>query len=698
MFIVFPILSYFAWLAVFRHRVWLTRERVLIAAVWWALCLVSITELLSAFHSITDRYLAVTWGITALLTWIGASILNRGNARTPMLYKADATPQVSGPLSKADKLIFASILSIILLIGVTAILAAPNGFDVVEYHMPRVIQWAAQRSIGLFPTNYYVEDFAPPLTEWIFLHIYLLSGSDRLIDMVQWLAFAGSAIASSLIAREFGCKLRGQLIAAFLVVTIPEGILSASGAKNDWVVALWLIICVWTVLRWYRTKSWLYVATLGVSIGMLLLTKGTAYAFGPPILLALLAVAPREYIWKRLPLALILVIVIAGLINAPQWSRNYRLGHSIFGLNHPDVAGDVKYTVDHVNATEILANTIRKTSDQFGAPAQFLTDKATNASRAIISGFGVDPDDPTQIRSDQKFYIHAYSLDEYYAGNPLDILLIVISFGILLVTFCKGDRYLKAIAIGIFSGYLLYCAVFRWEISDPRRLIVVFVVACPVVAVILSRLSTKVSLTVLLVLGMTGVPDLFFNGIRPLISTAYVRRALHYAPDPSAGSVLFRSRSAMYFGENTELEPRYFQIATYVRGITCSKIGLDTTNHPYSYDYVLIALINADRRSHVFRYTGVRNLTSKYASEIDRTPPCAVICVMCSTSTEKWRKYQATLPIIQTFGTFAVFSQAGGVTKDWGSGTSGALGRKMEAIKNRFGESSPSGRSHAVAE
>ncbi len=49
MLLILPLLSFYAWFRFFRFEFPGVRERLLIAAVWWTLCAIVITELLSAF-------------------------------------------------------------------------------------------------------------------------------------------------------------------------------------------------------------------------------------------------------------------------------------------------------------------------------------------------------------------------------------------------------------------------------------------------------------------------------------------------------------------------------------------------------------------------------------------------------------------------------------------------------------------------
>ena len=131
----------------------------------------------------------------------------------------------------------------------TAWVSPPNSVDAFGYHLVRVVYWAQAGSVRFFPTHYFNQLSMPPLAEYAMLHTYVLSGGDRLVNLVQWVGFAGSILAVSLIAQALGAGRRGQMLAAVFCATLPNAILQASGAKNDCVLSLWLAAMVYFTLR-----------------------------------------------------------------------------------------------------------------------------------------------------------------------------------------------------------------------------------------------------------------------------------------------------------------------------------------------------------------------------------------------------------------------------------------------------------------
>src|SRR5208282_5760213 len=96
-----------------------------------------------------------------------------------------------------------------------------------------------------------------PFAEYAMLHVDLLFGGDRLVNLLAFSALIGSAIGASVIARELGAHAHGQVLAAVAGATIPSAVLAGSGAKNDLTVTFWIVAAVYSLLRFNRTPSYL---------------------------------------------------------------------------------------------------------------------------------------------------------------------------------------------------------------------------------------------------------------------------------------------------------------------------------------------------------------------------------------------------------------------------------------------------------
>lgn len=152
---------------------------------------------------------------------------------------------------------------IALTVGLIAIVAPPNNWDSMTYHMPRVVHWIQHHSVAHYPTSYTPQLYQPPWAEFTIMHFQILSSSDRFANLVQWFSMVGSLIGVSLIARDLGADLRGQVLSIVVAATIPMGSLQASNTKNDYVVSFWLVCFVHYVILTLNVRiNWIYLLKL----------------------------------------------------------------------------------------------------------------------------------------------------------------------------------------------------------------------------------------------------------------------------------------------------------------------------------------------------------------------------------------------------------------------------------------------------
>lgn len=227
-----------------------------------------ITEILGHFHLLRRTPLALVWGLVAL----GWAVMR---ARRGAFVRVAAK---SG-LGILDWLMTASVVLIGCITLATALGSPPNSSDAMSYHMPRVVYWAQAGSVSFFPTPYYAQIMLQPLAEYFALHTYVISGSDRFVNLVQWLGSIGCAVGVTLVAKMLGAELRGQVVAGLFCATLPNGILQASGAKNDYLLALWLVAMAYFALRYAQWGERSDVLGLSAAVGLALMTKGTAYLY-----------------------------------------------------------------------------------------------------------------------------------------------------------------------------------------------------------------------------------------------------------------------------------------------------------------------------------------------------------------------------------------------------------------------------------
>ena len=651
MFLVLPVTAFLLFCRILRKESVDWRRTILGAAVFCGTSVAVITEALSAGQLLTRAAVAISW----LAICAGEILfLKFRTSRTSQIEHSSETS--AGGLDAATKWLLAGAGLITLLIGITAVVAPPSMWDAMDYHLPRMVMWMSNHSVRFYPTPDYVQLIWGPWAEYAMMHTYLLWGSDRFVNMVQFFSMTGCLIGVSLIAKSLGASPRGQALAAVVCVTIPEGVLEASGPMNTYVLAFWMTATVAFLLSWNEDPSWLNLVCAGLSAGLAIFTKGTAYAYLPFLVLACWWMgstsARIKYLKRAVPL---LLLVVA--INGPQYVRCYELTGSPLGVPLPDGGTRVHQTVDRINLRGALANVLRNASLQLGTPSRRINSRIEQAFRWSIRAIGADPDDPEMIwLKGGPFRVNHSSLSEISASNPLHFFLLMIAIGLAFWKRRVGTgRKELWYALGLIGAFFLFSALVQWQLWSSRHELPLFVLGAALTGLILERFPRWVGTA-------TGVLLLAFA--LPFALTNHHRSLVRW----SRGDDVYQPRSILYFTDTHEaLAPTFIAVAEAVNKLDCANIAFDSyvTPSDWGHDarsffvYPLMAMTHADGLKRSVWYSGVNNLTSRYSEQEKHPAPCAVICLDCANVPAKWDEYRSVGGRASRFDYVVVFSAEG---------------------------------------
>ena len=580
------------------------RDDILRVAVFTVAAALTITELLSPFHLLEAWPLGLAWLLAAAL-WV------RFRRRGPVAWRFR-------PVETSLAAIAAAIGGVV---AWTAILSPPNSADAMAYHLPRVVYWAQSGSVAFFPTPYLNQIMLQPLAEYFMLHTYVLTGGDRLINLVAFAAYAGSIVGVSAIAAAFGLNTRSQAWAALFCATLPNAILQGSGAKNDFLLAFWLVCAVYFAGR--RDARW-----LAVSAALALSTKGTAYLFLPPLAVYAAVVLPRRQLaW------------IAGaicILNGPQYVRNVQLSGSPLGFDSAQGNGVFRWRNEHLTWKPAVSNVLRHFSEQLGARSSRWNQPVYDAVLRIHGGLGIDPESRDTTWPGAHYGPPANANHEANANNRWHLLLISLA-AILAAT--TRNRLWTLYAAGLLAAFLLFCLYLKWQPFLARLELPLFVLGAPLAAFLVDKLRYPAATVLLgLFLANNARPALFQNWTRPL-------KGPH--------SLAATGRDNNYFRDMGQWNNR----ASYVESVDqtarsgCTDVGLDISENQLEYPFQAL-LRERNPRVH-FVHTGVVNASARYAPA-DSPPPCAVLCPDCIGNQQKIALYREMGPPIE-IGRFLLF-------------------------------------------
>jgi hypothetical protein len=650
---ILPLLSFCLLIAGFRRLGFGWRKSFLFASIPWSLFLVYSTEFLSAFHALSRFGVADFWLFCAGLTtgWL----LWKTKARTSVALGANTLGDLAreGELDGWDRAALYFSAALIAIVALTALVSAPNTWDAMAYHLPRVVQWIGNKGVQSYPTIDRQQLTMPPMGEYVMLHLDLLYGADRLVNLVQWFAWVGSIVGVSLATAELGGNRRAQAFAAVLATTIPTAMLAASGAKNDNVVTYWIVLTVYLLMVWRRDQSWWMVIAIGASGSLAAFSKGTAYAFLPGLIVACWMMwnnATRRRFLMCLPIFVLVLFSICG----PLWVRNYKMTGSVMGLPYFDGAGDVegrKFANSNMSPAHAVAGLIRNVSNNVSVPSDRVNAVSTRVFSRLIRAVGVDPNDYGQLYRNQNGVARPFKVDWFYrdeimSGNQWNFALFLVGCVLYIANYRGLNKDLAWLALGLIGSFTMYSALLRWGPWNGKYQVPVFALTVVFVAVVLTRLWSRAAIRVVMFgVLVLSVPLATMNDMRPWIST-----------HNSADTLLKMPRDKTYFLDAHRRFAESFIAAANSPAVKrCRSVGLDATL--LHFEYPMMALINEDGQTHRFQYLAVNNPTVAYA-DASVSPACVVVCLECADSAEKLNKYRAN-PDVETFGKIVVFSNGG---------------------------------------
>lgn len=567
-------------------------------------------EALSVLGLFARGPLALVWAAAALaaaFVWImrRRNVARKGSSATAPFAIASELPLLAG------------MALLILIVGVTALIAAPNTWDALTYHLPRAAHWIQNGSVAHYPTHVLRQLSLSPWAEFAIAHLELLAGSDRLANLVQWLAMGGSAIGVSLIARDLGGSARAQTAAAALALTLPMGILQGSSAQNDHTVAFWLVCFVAFFLPLRKAPSpgslsaWLCA---GASLGLALLTKGTAYLYVVPFFFftgVFLAARARRGLAGRI----LVFAAVALALNLPHFIRN----GEVFGspLGPPQGLFNRAFTPG-----ALISNVLRNAAIHLATPVPAWNGLVEGAIGGIHDVLGVGVGDPATTWMGTEFHVPGrfagtespgaddtlfLLLHEGFAGNLLHGILILVTFvAAAAAPSWRGERELRIHIWLVVAAFLLFCAALKWQPWHSRLHLPLFLLACPAAAVVLSARPHIAGWACGLLLA-ASLPWLLANATRPLLGSS---------------SVLRTARLDQYFFNRPDLQEPFLAAARAVSRKRCA-LGLEIG--PDDGEYLLwVALRETDQRKRRIEHVNVSN-ASRNATRASREEPCGLI-------------------------------------------------------------------------
>ena len=554
------------------------------ASVVWAVILTAITECLSVLSLITFNWVLFSWGLVCIASGLIYHMLGR-RQKSIVRFELSKIPPSETPL-------LFSTAFIVIMVGLIALIAPPNTWDSMTYHMSRVAHWIQNKTLAHYPTHILRQLSFTPGAEFVIMNFQILSGGDRFANLVQWFSMLGSVIGVSLIAKQLGADKRGQIFSAVVCATIPMGILQGSSTQNDYVIAFWMVCFVYYILLILKEEmNRSLLLKVGASLGLAIFTKGIAYIYAFPFLVWFAFSGFKKLRWN-LWKPVLMIIIVALFMNLGYYTRNFDL------YDHP--YPKLHHLTNGLTLPSFISSIVRNMGLHLGTPSKSVNDVMYRISRLIHKILGVATND-SRTTGCGDFSIN-FSLHEDSTGNFVHLILIIVSVVIFFITRQKRKQrdivyYLATLA----SAFLLFCFLVKWEPWESRFHLPVFVLFSPVIAIALSRISNhKVTNFIGVFLILTSFPWLYSNDSRPFVKTFGASEIENIFNTP---------RIEQYFRNSPCLKDPYMEAVQFIKSKGCSDVGIILGEDDWEYPFFV--LLQKDN-TRVFRieHVNVSNISA----------------------------------------------------------------------------------------
>ncbi len=582
------------------------RSALLLSAVSLGAGAVLFTEIASLFFVLTPA--AVGWFWALLFLFAGAFFLGYwiSGLRLPFISVASLKGHVW------EIVFFAAAVIMAIVTFWIGSISAPNNWDSMTYHLPRVMHWLQNHSLAYYATNIDRQNVYLPGAEILVLHAWALGGGDRWVHGVQWFSFIGCVVGASLIARWLGAGIGGQIFSSLFAITLPTAILQSMTTQNDLVVSFWIMSGAFFILELTQRWSWGRFLGAAGAFALAAVTKGTAFLLLPFLALGMIHLI-RSGRKVRAGVLLIGCLLLMALVVGGHAYREIT-------ANKGGVSKDTKGLImERRDPAAILSNVFRNLSSALRAPSVVWNKEKETLLEQIHGVLKISSRDPKTTSGGSSPYDTKLAFHEDYAGYPLHVLWLIMFLGGMIFFIRQKGRagYLVAWTGAVF----LFVLMIKWQPWGTRFHVPLLLLAAPLAGVFAEK-ARRLSVFFAVCVCVYGACVVVFNVRHPFLGKINV----------------FSERSRQFFAESTHLEKPYLLAAEVLRKSGCRYAGLITGGDDW--EYPLWALTRKEKI--IFRHL------DRSGRREGALVPCAIIDTG-SAPGDKVRVWSG-VPFVRVFG------------------------------------------------
>lgn len=432
------------------------------------------TELLSALNYLDSTSARIFWCVSSVI----ALLLSL--KKTPK-FPSIIFEKIRTFFQQKEYILYTIIALCIPLLFLTLYIPSTNN-DSLNYHVSRVIYWIYNKNVDYFPTLNGRQLYYSPYAEYVILQFQLLTKSIFYSNLLQFISMIGSLISISLISEKLFNNKAARNLSVLLAFTLPIGLFESTTTQNDYVSAFYTILSLYFLIEIYQKLSWGNIFFFSIAFGLSGLTKYSGWVFATPFFLFYGVLILKKYqfqVLKFIPLALLVFVIIL----APFTLRNLKTFDHPLG---PKEGEELYYDVMSKNfgVVQTISTTIKNIGTAAATPIPIINKiikKSTILSNRVL-GKDVNSKEDNFLNLP---YSNSFSFHEDRASNFIHFWLFLLS--IIPVFFIK-ERKKSLVYLGlIWSSFILFSILFKWQPWHSRMELVWFIIMMPFLGYVFSE-------------------------------------------------------------------------------------------------------------------------------------------------------------------------------------------------------------------
>lgn len=321
-------------------------------------------EILSLFKKVSLVNLAI-FHLVCVITCIIISIVKKLNLRLNIRNIWTNILNFLKNIEINKVILIIIVFWIIVILGTTlftGVIAPPGNYDSLTYHLARAAFWIQNHSINHYTTWAQMQNSQPINGEILLLWIMLITKSDNIAFLSQWVALFIILLGIYKILRLINFSKAVSLFTSAVFITFDIVILEATSTQNDLIVVCFALLSTIFILKAIKNNllNLKYLLISGLTLGLMIGTKGTSYLFVPGIALILFLFGKNNKL-KFIKIGYLLLFSISGIIllAAYNFIENYLLYSNFFSpkefiglisIDNPDIKTFISNVFRHITS------------------------------------------------------------------------------------------------------------------------------------------------------------------------------------------------------------------------------------------------------------------------------------------------------------------------------------------------------------